>query len=313
MTPTAALPRLPSVPAGSGDRPVWSLDGRDWPLRSHSRFVEAGGVRWHVQQYGEGPELLLLHGTAASTHSWRELGPLLAERFRVTALDMPGHGFSGAPEQTYAFSQRGMASAVATLLDQLQTAPEVIVGHSAGAALGAALILGGAVSPRRLVALNGALTVHHAFSGALFPTLARVASLAPAAQLFAWRASPRHVEQVIRSTGSALDPAGMELYRRLFTRRGHVSAAFAMMAAWQDGSVLGELDRLACPVTLIAADGDRAIPPHQAEAVARRIPYAEVVRLPHGGHLAHEEHPAQVADLIHHAVFRTPANPGKAP
>ncbi len=309
MSLSAALPRLFAAPAGASDRPIWSLDGRDWPLRRHSLFTDAAGVRWHVQQYGEGPDLLLLHGAAAATHSWRDLGPLLAERFRITALDMPGHGFSGAPARQDAFTQRGMAAAVGALLAQLGVEPDVIVGHSAGAALGAALALTGAASPRGLVALNGALQPHHAFSGSLFPALAKAASLAPAAQLFAWRASTAHVEQVIRGTGSDLDPLGVELYRRLFARRGHVSAAFAMMAGWQARSVLGELHSLGCPLALIAAEGDRAIPPAQSDAVARRVRMAEVMRTP-GGHLAHEEHPGQVADLIFRAIAQFPPNDG---
>ena len=305
MTPSAALPRLLAASAGRGDRPVWGLDGRDWPMRRHSLFVEAQGVRWHVQQYGEGPELLLLHGAAAATHSWRGLGPRLAERYRVTALDLPGHGFSSPPDDADVFTQQGLARALAGLLDGLEVAPYAIVGHSAGAALGAALVLGGAVTPRRLIALNGALEAQHAFSGALFPALARTASLAPIAQLFAWRATAAHVEQVIAGTGSELDAQGVELYRRLFARRGHVSAAFALMAGWQDRSVLGELERLTCPLTLIAADGDRAVPPSQAHALARRLRGAEVVRMTQGGHLAHEERPAEVAELIHRALADT--------
>lgn len=75
----------------------WDHDGRDWPNREHSRFVEAAGLRWHVQQMGRGPVLLLLHGTGASTHSWRALMPLLAAEFTVVAPDLPGHGFTSAP------------------------------------------------------------------------------------------------------------------------------------------------------------------------------------------------------------------------
>ena len=69
----------------------------DWPNRTASRYVEAGGLRWHVQSLGDtGPVILLLHGTGAATHSWAGLAPLLATRFRVVAPDLPGHGFSGA-------------------------------------------------------------------------------------------------------------------------------------------------------------------------------------------------------------------------
>ena len=56
----------------------WATDGADWPNREASRFVEAAGLRWHVQVMGAGPVLLLLHGTGASTHSWRDVMPKLA-------------------------------------------------------------------------------------------------------------------------------------------------------------------------------------------------------------------------------------------
>jgi len=79
------------------DRLIWERDGRDWPNRSASRFVSAAGLRWHVQQFGTGPVALLVHGTGASTHSWRGLAPILAESFSVVAPDLPGHGFTEAP------------------------------------------------------------------------------------------------------------------------------------------------------------------------------------------------------------------------
>jgi magnesium chelatase accessory protein len=69
----------------------------DWPHRTASRFVSAGGIEWHVQVMGKGPCALLLHGTGASTHSFRDLAPALAPDFSVIAVDLPGHGFTGTP------------------------------------------------------------------------------------------------------------------------------------------------------------------------------------------------------------------------
>ena len=75
----------------------WERDGADWPNRAASRFVTVGAMRWHVQVMGSGPVLLLLHGTGASSHSWRDLAPRLARHFTVLAPDLPGHGFSAQP------------------------------------------------------------------------------------------------------------------------------------------------------------------------------------------------------------------------
>ena len=56
------------------------VEGRDWPNRAAQPLRLAGGLDWHVQEMGEGPGLLLLHGTGAATHSFRDLAPLLAKR-----------------------------------------------------------------------------------------------------------------------------------------------------------------------------------------------------------------------------------------
>jgi len=77
--------------------PSWELDGQDWPNRDCSRFMTAAGLRWHVQCAGTGPVCLLLHGTGASTHSFRDLLPQLAQTFTVVAPDLPGHGFTERP------------------------------------------------------------------------------------------------------------------------------------------------------------------------------------------------------------------------
>ncbi len=65
------------------DQPFLPLD---WPNRDCSRFVVSSGFRWHVQRTGKGPCMLLIHGTAASTHTWRDVMALLARHFDVSAM-----------------------------------------------------------------------------------------------------------------------------------------------------------------------------------------------------------------------------------
>jgi magnesium chelatase accessory protein len=59
------------------------------------RQVHAGGLNWAVAEAGQGPVVLLVHGTAASLHSWRDVVPLLAATHKVIAMDLPGHGGTG--------------------------------------------------------------------------------------------------------------------------------------------------------------------------------------------------------------------------
>lgn len=281
------------------DRPDWALDGRDWPNREHSRFVDAGGLRWHVQRAGRGPVLLLIHGTGAGTHSWRALLPLLAQDFDVIAPDLPGHAFTQAPPPA-GYALPAMAAAVGALLRVLGAAPALVVGHSAGAAIGARLCLDRHAAPRALVSLNGAWLPFGGLAGPWFSTVARVMAALPVLpRVFAWGAGdPARVRHLVEQTGSRIDDAGLALYRRLIRYPGHADAALQMMARWDLAPLQRELPRLRPALTLVVGENDLAVPPSQADQVRALLPQAVVVRLPGLGHLAHEEAPQQVAALI---------------
>ena len=271
----------------------------DWPNRDASQFVNAAGIRWHVQQMGSGPVLLCLHGTGAATHSWRNLAPLLARRFRVVAPDLPGHGFTEVPRPGV-LSLTGMAGALRELFTVLGLEPEYVVGHSAGAAIGVQMALDGALRPRGIVSLNGAMLPLDGVVGLVFAGAARLLSVAPfASRLLAWHVSrPDVVERLMRDTGSRLDEEGLDLYGRLARRPAHVSAVFDMMANWDLHPLARELPRLQCPLLLVAAERDGMVPPQAADRLGALVPRARVLRLPGLGHLAHEEAPALVAGHI---------------
>jgi magnesium chelatase accessory protein len=287
----------------STDRLRFPDDASDWPNRAASRIVRAGGLDWHVQVMGEGPDLLLLHGTGASSHSWRDVAPRLMGRYRVIVPDLPGHGFTGMP-RAQGLSLRGMAESVAALVAALDAAPVAGVGHSAGAAVLATMVLDGRSRLTGIVAINGAfLPIRNA---GLFAPLARLLFLNPLApRLFALRGASRNaVDRLIRSTGSALDDRGIELYRRLLGRAGHVEGALGMMANWDLDWLRDTLRRLDVPLVLVATDGDTAVPPSSARIVGGLAPHAVRIRLRKGGHLVHEEFPEEVSAVIRDVLDR---------
>jgi magnesium chelatase accessory protein len=282
------------------DRPDWAVEGRDWPHREASRFVEAAGLRWHIQEFGraEAPALLLLHGTGAATHSWRGLAPLLARDFFVIAPDLPGHGFTD-PLPDADLSLPGMARAVAGLVAALGRPPVLAAGHSAGAAVLARMCLDGSIAPRLLAAFNGALAPLPGAANLLFPSMARLLFLNPfTPRIFAWTADRSAAKRLIEGTGSRLDPAGVDLYRRLFARAGHVRGALGMMANWDLAGLHRALPGLATRTLLIVGGDDKAILPDTAFALRDRLPEARVALVRGLGHLAHEEAPERVAEVL---------------
>jgi magnesium chelatase accessory protein len=278
----------------------WQRQGADWPNREASRFVKAGGLTWHVQVMGEGPALLLVHGTGAASHSFRDVAPILAENFTVIVPDLPGHGFTSAPP-SYRMTLRDMSAALADLLVALSAQPAFVVGHSAGAAVAARMALDLRIAPKLLVSLNGALLPIPGLPGQFFSGMAKTLALVPAIPwLFSWRAGDRAaVEKMIASTGSVLDERGIDLYAKLLRNADHVSNVLAMMANWELDALALDLPNLAPRLVLVVADKDRAVPISVARKVEKRVPGSRVVMQPGLGHLSHEEQPVETAALLH--------------
>lgn len=288
----------------SGRYPDWARDGADWPNRAASHMIEAGGYRWHVQRMapdggGPAPVCLLLHGTGAATHSWRDLLPLLARSHDVIAPDLPGHGFTRARPGA-AVTIEGMAASVGRLLDALAVVPDIVVGHSAGVAIAVQLLLeSGWQVP--LVGFTPALTPFPGLAQRLFPTLANLLFVNPFASVIFARMAARPgatADFLRRSTGSRIDAEGERCYHRLFSHSGHCDGALRMMASWRLDHLQPRLARLDAPVLLVRAGADAAIPANAIDSAARAIPGCRVHELPALGHLAHEEDAAGAAEIV---------------
>jgi magnesium chelatase accessory protein len=276
----------------------WATDGAGWPNREASRFIEAAGMRWHVQVMGQGPELLLLHGTGASTHSWRDVMPKLAQHFTVIAPDLPGHAFTirPAPES---LSLPGMAAAVSRLLKALGASPVRAAGHSAGAAVMVRMAVERLFAPADLVSFNGAFFPVSGMAGQFFSPLAKAFANASLVQkMFVRMADRKAVEKLLRDTGSTIDAEGITLYQRLFSNEGHVAGALGMMAAWDLHWVPQDLRNLGLPLTLVSASNDRTIVPARAVEAASLTRQSRLVEMKGLGHLAHEEDPTTAAAII---------------
>ncbi|WP_439519237.1 alpha/beta fold hydrolase BchO [Hydrogenophaga sp.] len=285
----------------------WQRDSEDWPHRERSRFLQAGGLTWHVQVFentdADAPVVLLLHGTGASTHSWRDVAPLLVARgHTVIAPDLPGHAFTGMPPGGVGAPQlglNGMARALHALLQVLHAQPALVVGHSAGAAIAIRMSLDGLHAPQRIVGINAAVLPLGGLAGPLFSPVAKIMAAAPLVpRLFAWRArDPAVLERLLGGTGSRLDATGRALYHRLVSDAAHAAGALAMMANWNLPQLARDLPRLSTALDLLVGDNDRTVPPeHGAQILERLAPAARgrLVRLAGLGHLAHEEAPARV-------------------
>ncbi|MGP3697361.1 alpha/beta fold hydrolase BchO [Rhodobacter sp. NSM] len=270
----------------------------DWPGRASMRRIDCAPHQWCVLDQGSGPVVLMLHGAGGSSHSWRNLVPLLAPRFRIVAPDLPGQGFTKAGQRR--FSLDAMAEDMARLCAAEDWGPPVIIGHSAGAALALRLAQILPRPPRAVVGINAALGNFEGTAGWLFPLIAKMLTLNPfippiAARLFGVE---NRVRSLIGSTGSDLDEEGLRQYTTLIGDHVHVDGTLAMMSQWRLDELQRQLPAIDVPTLLIAAARDGTVPARISREAAARMPLGTYVEMPGLGHLAHEEDAAGVAAIL---------------
>src|SRR5690606_28239630 len=116
------------------------------PLQSAER-LPAGDVMVRAVRFGSGDTtMVLLHGYGESLMSWRALSGQLAQRFRIVAVDLPGFGLSDKPAGPY--DLEAMHRRLSDFISRHTDGPVVVVGHSMGGEIAAAL----ALSEPRIVA-----------------------------------------------------------------------------------------------------------------------------------------------------------------
>lgn len=276
----------------------WPEDAKNWPLTAYSRQVLHRPHRWHIQEHGEGPTILLIHGAGGATQSFRGLFPILAQTHHVVAVDLPGQGFTQMGAQQRCGLDH-MATDLLALMRNQGWTPDIVVGHSAGAAIALRMWELGMQPRKGIVGINAALGNFKGMAGWLFPMMAKALAVTPfSAGLFANTTTRASVRNLVAGTGSTLDNEGLELYYRLATDKGHVDATLSMMAQWSLDGLLARLRQIDVPVHLISGLGDKAVPPQVGRDAAKLLPQAKLTELPELGHLAHEEDPVQLARII---------------
>lgn len=284
----------------------------DWPHRAASRSIAAVHQHWHVQDMGpkdeSAPTLLLIHGAGGSVHSWAGLAPILAQHYRVIALDVAGHGFS----QKGRMARAGLEDIAADIL-ALATGQgwqvRAVIGHSAGAAI--ALRLAELMPLRAVIGLNAALSQFEGMAGWLFPAMAKTLSLLPFAPQFGAKmlGTPAQIDRLLAQTGAQIGAAARAQYLTLARRPAHIGATLDMMAAWDLRPLLARLPQISVPVLLLTGARDGAVPPRVSTEAARTMPNATAHILQGYGHLLPEEAAEVIAPVILNFLTRALVKP----
>ena len=244
--------------------------------------------------------LLLIHGTAGSSHCWRPVLQGLAPQVSALIPDLPGHG------QTTCTRHRRhgideMAFDLASLLKRLGfERVEVVAGHSAGAAIGLALASAPGIEIGTVFGIAPSLVpppaIYTLMLGPLLaPIVGSAASIAAAALL---TRTTRTADRLLDSTGSVISDAQRAVYRELLASRAHLQGAVDFMTATRLPELLPRLAGLQCKVHFLLAEDDPWIPAKQLrQVIERHLPSARIESC-QGGHLLPESRSELVAERL---------------
>ena len=248
----------------------------------------------HVESTGAGPPLVLLHGWAMHSGLWGPLAATLAPRFRVHAVDLPGHGHS-APVAPFTLDT--VTAAVAAAFDSTRE-PLTVVGWSLG---GTVALHWARAAPERIARLVLVATTPsfvarddrpHAMAG---ETLARFGDELSAS----YRLTLQRFLS-LQLAGSADGRAALATLRReLFARGEPAPAALAAaLAALAAADLRAELSAIAQPALVVAGERDTLAPAAAGAWLAAALPNARYVMIPGAGHVPFLSHPAAFADAL---------------
>jgi magnesium chelatase accessory protein len=252
-------------------------------------------------------DLLLLHGTAGSSHCWLPVIERLGPGIVLLAPDLPGHGESDC-RRHHGHGLDDMADDLADLLNTLGYGEvRLVAGHSAGAAVALSLALARQQSRSKArVKVGQVLGIAPSlvpppllYTLLLGPALAPIVGSAPSV-LTASALTRRTglTDRLLDSTGSVIDRVQREQYRALLAQPGHLKGAIDFMAATDLPGLLRRLPGLDLAAHFLIAPDDPWIPARRLEAeIGRWLPGA-VLEYCAGGHLLPESQPRRAAALM---------------
>ncbi len=250
-----------------------------------SRFLELQGLRVHYRDEGQGPPLLLLHGTGASLHTWDAWTAALSPTHRVLRMDLPGFGLTG-PTRTGDYSVQAYVAFLEAFRQALGLERFALAGNSLGGQIAWNYA---AAYPQHVTAL---ILVDPAGFKIARPALVfRLARVPFVSTLLSSLDPGPMVRKSLRDAyGDArkVTPELLERYRQLTLREGN-RAAFLARAQQREPDRTAELSHLSAPTLVLWGEEDRLIPVGHAQRFAEAIPGAQLRVYPGVGHVPMEE------------------------
>jgi pimeloyl-ACP methyl ester carboxylesterase len=276
--------------ASTPDIPRATLEAKyDAPA---SEFVTLpDGARAHYRGRGatNAPALLLLHGSNSSFLTWEPWSKKLSDSFHVIAVDLPGHGLSGAvPNGDY--SQEGMAKFVGEFADRMHLKTFALAGNSMGGGVAARFAEEHPARVSQLILVDaGGLPFKMGEGEPLAFRLGRI----PVINQVLLHVTPRAIvteglnKAIVRK--AIITDAMTDWYWDFARMEGTRRATMARFQLPFDTAVADHTAALKMPTLILWGDQDRLIPVSVAHDWHKAVPGSTLIVYPATGHIPMEE------------------------
>ncbi len=272
------------------DIPVQTLKERY--AKQSSRFLAMQGMNVHYADEGKGFPLVLVHGTAASLHTWDAWAEALTPHFRVIRMDLPAFGLTG-PNESHDYSTRMYVDFMREFLDKTGVARCHMAGNSLGGAVAWNFAAYYPARVDRLVLIDAG-----GFPRTDDPPLPFRIARTPVINLVARWLTPRFVirKSLLEVYGddSKVTDDLVDRYYDMALREGN-RAAFIARSARPDAPDTSLLKTIRAPVLIMWGAEDRWIPVENASRFKREIPGSRAIVYKGAGHVPMEEIPRETA------------------
>jgi pimeloyl-ACP methyl ester carboxylesterase len=270
---------------------------------TRSRYADAGGLRVHYAEAGEGDPVLLLHGWPQHHYLWHDVIARLKGRFRLIAPDLRGFGWTEAPGEGYDCDT--FAADQIALLDALDIESANVIGHDWGGWTTWILALRHPERIRRAITCN----IPHPWPRVGLRTIAdqswrgwyAAINAAPVVGPLALRISG-HAAGFLRraNAGTPFSDEEVELYARQFKDPDRAGASSSLYRYYFRTMLTGgglSRERLTVPTRLIFGTRDVAISTRLVrDGWQEHADDMEVELVPDSGHFVVDEKPGLIAD-----------------
>ncbi|MDF1861236.1 MAG: alpha/beta hydrolase [Verrucomicrobiales bacterium] len=258
-------------------------------------FVEIDGQRVFAHDIGSGPPIILLHGFASTSHSFRELFGDLASEYRLIGIDLNGFGNTERPKNPKAYRIEEQASVIAKVLEKKGIDRAVVLGHSYGAAVSAVL------SAKIPEVVSRVILICPPSEFAEKPPWYLRNAIGMHSAYFMIRALLTNGDKFKKVSGQAVYVDGVltdelaELYRKSMLVEGLKEACFGYGKTFATGTTDWiRYGGIVQPALVIAGDQDQVVSVDGCRKVAEKIPSSKLMVISECGHCPPEERPQEV-------------------